>query len=137
MGPALLLAAAALALSEPVPEDAGGGGPPGGGRLRLLFTPPRCRLRCSGSGGCARECPNGDPEAVESGVPPPAGSGFRLVLCPLLCQNGGVCARPGSCLCPPHFTGRYCHVPANGSRGGALSPELGGPGTRGGPQALT
>uniref|UniRef100_A0A8V5GQH2 Uncharacterized protein n=1 Tax=Melopsittacus undulatus TaxID=13146 RepID=A0A8V5GQH2_MELUD len=43
------------------------------------------------------------------GCPPPVFP--PAVLCPLLCQNGGVCARPDSCLCPPHFTGRFCHLP--------------------------
>eukprot|EP00076_Gallus_gallus_P034695 XP_025000233.1 uncharacterized protein LOC107050762 [Gallus gallus] len=40
------------------------------------------------------------------------GGGVRLRLCPLLCRNGGVCARPDSCLCPPGFTGKFCHLRA-------------------------
>ncbi|XP_049652523.1 latent-transforming growth factor beta-binding protein 4 isoform X1 [Accipiter gentilis] len=127
MGPALLLAAAAAAsLALPVT-----GTGPGPARLRLFFTPPRCRFRCAG-GRCVHFCQRGgNVTALESGRPP-GGSGFRLVVCPLLCQNGGVCARPDSCVCPPEFTGKFCHVPANGTWGGGGVPQ-----NPGGPQALT
>ncbi|XP_072704828.1 latent-transforming growth factor beta-binding protein 4 [Ciconia boyciana] len=128
MGPALLLAAAAAAsLALPVT-----GAGPGPARLRLLFTPPRCRFRCSGwplllhgdfgvgGGGI--------------GVPPllPDTPLCLAVVCPLLCRNGGVCARPDACLCPPEFTGKFCHLPANGTQGGGGVPQ-----NPGGPQALT
>uniref|UniRef100_A0A3P8Y7W9 Latent-transforming growth factor beta-binding protein 1 n=1 Tax=Esox lucius TaxID=8010 RepID=A0A3P8Y7W9_ESOLU len=33
------------------------------------------------------------------------------VLCPMLCQNGGVCIQKDRCLCPPTFTGKFCHIP--------------------------
>ncbi|XP_075463111.1 latent-transforming growth factor beta-binding protein 4 isoform X4 [Ascaphus truei] len=33
------------------------------------------------------------------------------VLCPLLCQNGGICLRKDKCLCPPNFTGKFCQIP--------------------------
>ncbi|XP_074786777.1 latent-transforming growth factor beta-binding protein 4 [Athene noctua] len=64
------------------------------------------------------------------------------VVCPLLCQNGGVCARPDTCLCPPQFTGRFCHLPANstwggGGTGGGDDPPKPPPDAAGGPQALT
>lgn len=64
------------------------------------------------------------------------------MVCPLLCRNGGVCAHPESCLCPPQFTGKFCHLPANGTQGGPRTlggpRKLGGPGGGpGGPQALT
>ncbi|XP_077788592.1 latent-transforming growth factor beta-binding protein 4 isoform X4 [Podarcis muralis] len=34
------------------------------------------------------------------------------VLCPLICQNGGVCLKKDKCLCPPSWTGKFCHIPA-------------------------
>ncbi|XP_066495035.1 latent-transforming growth factor beta-binding protein 4 isoform X1 [Tiliqua scincoides] len=34
------------------------------------------------------------------------------VLCPLICQNGGVCLKKDKCLCPPTWTGKFCHIPA-------------------------
>uniref|UniRef100_A0A8V0Y7C6 Latent transforming growth factor beta binding protein 4 n=1 Tax=Gallus gallus TaxID=9031 RepID=A0A8V0Y7C6_CHICK len=40
------------------------------------------------------------------------GASDCVSLCPLLCRNGGVCARPDSCLCPPGFTGKFCHLRA-------------------------
>ncbi|XP_066466255.1 latent-transforming growth factor beta-binding protein 3 [Tiliqua scincoides] len=40
------------------------------------------------------------------------GSGFRVVVCPLPCMNGGQCTSGNHCLCPPEFTGRFCQVPA-------------------------
>uniref|UniRef100_H3BBA5 Latent-transforming growth factor beta-binding protein 4 n=1 Tax=Latimeria chalumnae TaxID=7897 RepID=H3BBA5_LATCH len=35
---------------------------------------------------------------------------FPLVLCPLLCQNGGLCIQKDRCLCPPGFTGKFCQI---------------------------
>uniref|UniRef100_A0A3P8TW60 Latent-transforming growth factor beta-binding protein 1 n=1 Tax=Amphiprion percula TaxID=161767 RepID=A0A3P8TW60_AMPPE len=37
------------------------------------------------------------------------------VLCPLLCQNGGVCLQKDRCLCPPNFTGKFCQIPVSSS----------------------
>ncbi|XP_058678818.1 LOW QUALITY PROTEIN: latent-transforming growth factor beta-binding protein 4-like [Ammospiza caudacuta] len=154
LGPALLLAAV-LALPAPgsPASPPGGPGPP---RLRVRFSPPRC---CPG-GRCVPGCrPRGEPAlpggghgdssdksdtdgtdgtdgpvlVLESGRDPPAGSGFRLVLCPLLCQNGGLCAHPQRCLCPPQFTGKFCHLPSGNvtsGRGGPQNPQN----PRGGPQ---
>ncbi|XP_028320911.1 latent-transforming growth factor beta-binding protein 4 isoform X4 [Gouania willdenowi] len=34
------------------------------------------------------------------------------VLCPLMCKNGGVCLQTDRCLCPPNYTGKFCHIPA-------------------------
>ncbi|KAG6925779.1 latent transforming growth factor beta binding protein 4, partial [Chelydra serpentina] len=55
-------------------------------------------------------------------------------MCPLLCQNGGVCVRKDQCLCPPSFTGKFCQIPA--PRPQALAPEREGD-SPGGPQPLT
>ncbi|KAM9599666.1 latent-transforming growth factor beta-binding protein 3 [Morphnus guianensis] len=49
------------------------------------------------------------------------GSGFRVVVCPLPCMNGGQCSSRSHCLCPPAFTGRFCQVPA-GRQGGPPPP---------------
>lgn len=40
---------------------------------------------------------------------------FSLVLCPMLCKNGGVCIQKDRCLCPSNFTGKFCHIPASSS----------------------
>ncbi|ERE77893.1 latent-transforming growth factor beta-binding protein 3 [Cricetulus griseus] len=49
------------------------------------------------------------------------GSGFRVVVCPLPCMNGGQCSSRNQCLCPPDFTGRFCQVPAAGTGAGTGS----------------
>ncbi|NXD30150.1 EGFL7 protein, partial [Spelaeornis formosus] len=36
--------------------------------------------------------------------------GCNRALCPEPCQNGGSCAFPGRCSCPPGWTGRACHT---------------------------
>ncbi|XP_053123322.1 latent-transforming growth factor beta-binding protein 4 isoform X4 [Hemicordylus capensis] len=43
---------------------------------------------------------------------PPAMRRAPPVLCPLICQNGGVCLKKDKCLCPPSWTGKFCHIPA-------------------------
>uniref|UniRef100_A0A8C5Q4J5 Latent transforming growth factor beta binding protein 4 n=1 Tax=Leptobrachium leishanense TaxID=445787 RepID=A0A8C5Q4J5_9ANUR len=35
------------------------------------------------------------------------------LLCPLICQNGGVCLKKDQCLCPPSFTGKFCQIPVS------------------------
>ncbi|XP_061453694.1 latent-transforming growth factor beta-binding protein 4 isoform X3 [Rhineura floridana] len=55
--------------------------------------------------------PGGD----SSNSPPghaPAATQMPHVLCPLICQNGGVCLKKDKCLCPPNWTGKFCHLPA-------------------------
>lgn len=39
-----------------------------------------------------------------------------LVLCPLICHNGGVCVKPDRCLCPPDFAGKFCQLHSTGAR---------------------
>ncbi|XP_041428866.1 latent-transforming growth factor beta-binding protein 4 isoform X2 [Xenopus laevis] len=37
----------------------------------------------------------------------------KAVVCPLLCQNGGVCLKKDKCLCTPNFTGKFCQIPVS------------------------
>ncbi|MGH0151915.1 UNVERIFIED_CONTAM: hypothetical protein FKN15_020722 [Acipenser sinensis] len=87
-----------------------------GERIKVLFTPTICKVRCAG-GCCTNHCERGNVTTVyssERGYSPP-GAGFRVFLCPLLCQNGGICMQKDHCLCPPNFTGKFCHVPVSSS----------------------
>uniref|UniRef100_A0A3B5B9M9 Latent-transforming growth factor beta-binding protein 1 n=1 Tax=Stegastes partitus TaxID=144197 RepID=A0A3B5B9M9_9TELE len=43
-------------------------------------------------------------------------------VCPLLCKNGGVCLQQDRCLCPPNFTGKFCHIPVAPTAAAASSP---------------
>ncbi|KPP77168.1 latent-transforming growth factor beta-binding protein 4-like [Scleropages formosus] len=91
-------------------ETAGRGGRE---RIKVLFTPTICKVRCT-SGRCTNFCENGNITALYSHEPdsrPAVGPGFRIFLCPMLCQNGGVCIHKDRCLCPPTFTGKFCHIP--------------------------
>lgn len=46
------------------------------------------------------------------------------VLCPLLCKNGGICLQSDRCLCPPTFTGKFCHIPVTATAAaGAAQPS--------------
>uniref|UniRef100_W5NB98 Latent-transforming growth factor beta-binding protein 1 n=1 Tax=Lepisosteus oculatus TaxID=7918 RepID=W5NB98_LEPOC len=88
----------------------------GGERIKVLFTPTICKVRCT-QGHCTNFCERGNITTLYStnhGRPEP-GSGFRVFLCPLLCQNGGVCIQKDRCLCPPTFTGKFCHIPVRSS----------------------
>lgn len=38
---------------------------------------------------------------------------FCAVVCPMLCKNGGACIQKDQCLCPPNFTGKFCHIPVS------------------------
>ncbi|XP_074873830.1 latent-transforming growth factor beta-binding protein 4 isoform X2 [Carettochelys insculpta] len=105
-------------------------------RLRVLFTPTVCRLHCSGH-RCTHRCERGNATVLDSGDhagPATRATGFRVFLCPLLCQNGGVCIKKDQCLCPPGFTGKFCQIPAPPAQRPAPGQETGSPG---GPQPLT
>ncbi|XP_049339573.1 latent-transforming growth factor beta-binding protein 4 isoform X2 [Astyanax mexicanus] len=85
-------------------------------RIKVLFTPTICRLRCT-QNRCTNYCERGNITTVYNseqqgaqGAPSP---GFRLFLCPMLCKNGGVCIQKDRCLCPPNFTGKFCHIPVS------------------------
>ncbi|XP_064159669.1 latent-transforming growth factor beta-binding protein 4 isoform X26 [Anguilla rostrata] len=103
----------------------GGGGGGGGGRglrgaerIKVLFTPTVCKVRCT-QDRCTNFCERGNVTTLyssgEQGGPLVPGPGFRVFLCPLLCRNGGVCIQKDRCLCPPNFTGKFCHIPVTGS----------------------
>ncbi|KAL8220042.1 UNVERIFIED_CONTAM: hypothetical protein K2H54_037941, partial [Gekko kuhli] len=88
--------------------------PGGAQRVRVLFTPMVCRVHCR-EGQCSNRCERGNITALYSGEnarPAEGAPGFRVFLCPLICQNGGVCLKKDKCLCPPNWTGKFCHIPA-------------------------
>uniref|UniRef100_A0A8C7FG56 Latent transforming growth factor beta binding protein 4 n=1 Tax=Oncorhynchus kisutch TaxID=8019 RepID=A0A8C7FG56_ONCKI len=87
--------------------------PGGAERIKVLFTPTVCKVRCT-QGRCTNFCEQGNVTALyisEQGDRAALGPGFRVFLCPMLCQNGGVCIQKDRCLCPPTFTGKFCHIP--------------------------
>ncbi|XP_059693868.1 latent-transforming growth factor beta-binding protein 3-like, partial [Haemorhous mexicanus] len=112
----------------------GAGGGAGGGaavareRFKVVFAPLICRRTCL-KGLCRDSCQPGSNMTLigENGhaADTLTGSGFRVVVCPLPCMNGGQCSSRSHCLCPPNFTGRFCQVPAGGARagGGGLPPS--------------
>ncbi|KAJ7990338.1 hypothetical protein DPEC_G00299260 [Dallia pectoralis] len=84
----------------------------GAERIKVLFTPTICKVRCA-SGRCTNFCEQGNMTTLynsDQGQAAP-GPGFRIFLCPMLCQNGGVCIQKDRCLCPATFTGKFCHIP--------------------------
>uniref|UniRef100_A0A8C7VV33 Latent-transforming growth factor beta-binding protein 1 n=1 Tax=Oncorhynchus mykiss TaxID=8022 RepID=A0A8C7VV33_ONCMY len=86
---------------------------PGAERIKVLFTPTICKVRCT-QGRCTNFCEQGNVTTLynsEQGGRAALGPGFRVFLCPMLCQNGGVCIQKDRCLCPPTFTGKFCHIP--------------------------
>ncbi|XP_063168220.1 latent-transforming growth factor beta-binding protein 4 [Candoia aspera] len=105
--PLLLLAVLLLLVGfSPLPGE--------GQQVKVLFTPTICHVHCS-SGRCINRCEPGNATTLYSGENARAvegASGFRVFLCPLICQNGGVCLRKDKCLCPPNWTGKFCHIPA-------------------------
>ncbi|XP_062861109.1 latent-transforming growth factor beta-binding protein 4 isoform X2 [Trichomycterus rosablanca] len=83
-------------------------------RIKVLFTPTICRLRCT-AGRCTNYCERGNISTIYSNEEHTQTSGFRVFVCPLLCKNGGVCIQKDRCLCPPNFTGKFCHIPVSSS----------------------
>ncbi|KAM9481109.1 latent-transforming growth factor beta-binding protein 4 isoform 1-T1 [Clarias gariepinus] len=82
---------------------------PAAERIKVLFTPTICRLRCS-NGHCTNYCERGNITTLYSNEDATHTSGFRVFLCPMLCKNGGVCIHKDRCLCPSNFTGKFCHI---------------------------
>ncbi|XP_048837127.1 latent-transforming growth factor beta-binding protein 4 isoform X48 [Brienomyrus brachyistius] len=88
-----------------------------GERIKMFLTPTICKVRCS-AGRCTNYCEHGNVTTLYSNEPigqPPSETGFRIFLCPMLCQNGGVCIQKDRCQCPQNFTGKFCHIPATSS----------------------
>ncbi|KAM4696305.1 latent-transforming growth factor beta-binding protein 4 [Rhinophrynus dorsalis] len=81
-------------------------------KVKVMFTPMVCRVRCLGD-RCTNQCERGNMTTVYSDDANSKNGehGFRAFLCPLLCQNGGVCLKKDKCLCPPNFTGKFCQIP--------------------------
>lgn len=102
-------------------RGAGGGGALARERFKVVFAPVICKRTCL-KGQCRDSCQQGSNMTLigENGhsTDTLTGSGFRVVVCPLPCMNGGQCSSRNQCLCPPDFTGRFCQVPAGGAGGG-------------------
>uniref|UniRef100_A0A8C9TRW5 Latent transforming growth factor beta binding protein 3 n=1 Tax=Scleropages formosus TaxID=113540 RepID=A0A8C9TRW5_SCLFO len=98
-------------------------------RFRVVISPLICRRTCA-KGRCHDTCEqvNNTTLVGENGrvTDTLTGRGFKVVVCPHMCMNGGVCTPHGPCLCPPGFTGRLCQFPlhqtheAQSARGGQL-----------------
>uniref|UniRef100_A0A8D0B046 Latent-transforming growth factor beta-binding protein 1 n=1 Tax=Salvator merianae TaxID=96440 RepID=A0A8D0B046_SALMN len=75
----------------------------------------------------------------EAPGPTPPATPRPHVLCPLICQNGGVCLKKDKCLCPPSWTGKFCHIPAADRAHHGQSPTRRGTDSHpaGGARALT
>ncbi|XP_049992907.1 latent-transforming growth factor beta-binding protein 3 isoform X3 [Alexandromys fortis] len=102
----------------------GGGGALARERFKVVFAPVICKRTCL-KGQCRDSCQQGSNMTLigENGhsTDTLTGSGFRVVVCPLPCMNGGQCSSRNQCLCPPDFTGRFCQVPAAGTGAGTGS----------------
>uniref|UniRef100_A0A6I8MYN4 Latent-transforming growth factor beta-binding protein 4 n=1 Tax=Ornithorhynchus anatinus TaxID=9258 RepID=A0A6I8MYN4_ORNAN len=117
------------ARSGPIPRGGAGGAqsaqasrPPGGGAWeweRATRGPPSRPLPTFSTVLCTQEWLEREAEGARGGGGPGGARGFSLtpccppVLCPLLCHNGGVCVKKDRCLCPPSFTGKFCHLPVS------------------------
>lgn len=83
-------------------------------RFKVVIAPLICKRTCL-KGQCQETCEQGNNTTLtgENGQSADTltGPGFRVVVCPLTCMNGGVCSTRTHCLCPPGFTGRLCQFP--------------------------
>ncbi|XP_061754345.1 latent-transforming growth factor beta-binding protein 3 [Nerophis ophidion] len=80
-------------------------------RFKVVIAPVICKRICL-KGQCQDRCEQGNNTTLIAengqGADTLIGPGFRVVVCPLTCMNGGVCSTRKHCLCPPGFTGRLC-----------------------------
>uniref|UniRef100_A0A8K9WMR6 Latent transforming growth factor beta binding protein 3 n=1 Tax=Oncorhynchus mykiss TaxID=8022 RepID=A0A8K9WMR6_ONCMY len=78
-------------------------------RFKVVIAPLICKRICL-KGQCQDTCEQGNNTTLigENGQSADTltGPGFRVVVCPLTCMNGGVCSSRTHCLCPPGFTGQ-------------------------------
>ncbi|KAG8146809.1 putative Latent-transforming growth factor beta-binding protein, partial [Naja naja] len=99
-------------------------------RFKVVFAPLICERTCQ-KGRCRDSCKPGSNMTLigENGhaMDTLTGSGFRVVVCPLPCMNGGQCTSGNHCLCPPEFTGRFCQMPVNRQGQQAWPPSGGSP----------
>uniref|UniRef100_A0A672Z6W8 Latent transforming growth factor beta binding protein 3 n=1 Tax=Sphaeramia orbicularis TaxID=375764 RepID=A0A672Z6W8_9TELE len=83
-------------------------------RFKVVIAPLICKRICL-KGQCQDTCEQGNNTTLiaENGQAADTliGQGFRVVVCPLTCMNGGVCSSRKHCLCPPGFSGRFCQNP--------------------------
>ncbi|XP_056140139.1 latent-transforming growth factor beta-binding protein 3 isoform X3 [Lampris incognitus] len=83
-------------------------------RFKVVIAPLICKRICL-KGQCRDTCEQGNNTTLigENGQAADTltGPGFRVVVCPLTCMNGGVCSSRTHCLCPSGFTGRLCQFP--------------------------
>ncbi|XP_015238364.1 PREDICTED: latent-transforming growth factor beta-binding protein 3 isoform X2 [Cyprinodon variegatus] len=83
-------------------------------RFKVVIAPLICKRICL-KGQCQDRCEQGNNTTLIAengqGADTLIGQGFRVVVCPLTCMNGGTCSSRNHCLCPPGFTGRLCQFP--------------------------
>lgn len=86
-------------------------------RFKVVIAPLICKRICL-KGQCQDTCEQGNNTTLigENGQSTDTltGPGFRVVVCPLICMNGGVCSTRTHCLCAPGFTGRLCQFALRG-----------------------
>ncbi|XP_063058790.1 latent-transforming growth factor beta-binding protein 3 isoform X2 [Engraulis encrasicolus] len=104
-------------------------------RFKVVIAPLICKRTCQRTGQCQDTCEQGNNTTLigENGQSADTltGRGFRVVVCPLTCLNGGICASRKHCHCPQGFTGRLCQIrqdnmSARGNPPPALPMPLGG-----------
>uniref|UniRef100_A0AAZ3SBY0 Latent-transforming growth factor beta-binding protein 3 n=1 Tax=Oncorhynchus tshawytscha TaxID=74940 RepID=A0AAZ3SBY0_ONCTS len=100
-------------------------------RFKVVIAPLICKRICL-KGQCQDTCEQGNNTTLigENGQSADTltGPGFRVVVCPLTCMNGGVCSSRTHCLCPPGFTGRLYSGLQTVAGGSGLQTVAGGSG---------